>query len=150
MTETIYNGNTVRFYDDIEDMPIDKFMKYNFLLSVDAKLGSDMSGVNEKIDPLIIMNSKGDKEAVHNGLLNMKQNILMMHQNMHPKMMAFAALVHSVNGKECNDLSDSGLMKTVDLLSKTRITWGMIKFVIDEVKKKLKRRRRRISRTPKI
>lgn len=142
MITKIYNGNVIEYEDDIEHLTIDRFMKYNYLLSVHAKLGSDMEGVNDKIDPLIVMNSKGDKDSVHNALLSMKQNILIMHQNMHPKMMAFAALVHKVNGKEVNDISDNGLMSTVNLISKFRITWGMIKFIIDQVKKKSKRKLR--------
>lgn len=147
MIKKLFNGNVLEIYDDIEDLPIDRFMKYNYLLSVDAKLGSDMKGVSEKIDPLIVMADKKDFDNVRLGLINMKQNILMMHENMHPKMMSFAALVKSINGKEYNDVSDAGLMETVKAMSKTRVTWGTIRVLIEELKKKSKRRQEYIFQT---
>ena len=54
--------------------------------------------------------ANNNKKALQE-LQNMRQNMYMVNSEISPKYLAFAALIHSIDGKEVNDLSDDGLKK---------------------------------------
>ncbi len=140
MNEAIHNGHQIKYFDSMEDIPIDRFVVHNFMLSVDTGIGSDMEAVDRKIDPIFEMLGRGDVDKVREALINMKINLRNVVSKQHPKLMSFAALVHSVDGVEYNDLTESGLTKLVNKMGKIGISWGTVKFIIDQVKKKSRKK----------
>lgn len=140
MNQALHNGNTIEYYDSMADVPIDRFVMYNYMLSVDAGLGSDMDGVNAKIDPLFAMLDRKDYDSIRNQLINMKQNMAFVVAKQHPKMMSFAALVERINGQSWEDQTEEGLMRCVKKMGAIGISWGTVKFLIDQVKKKYKKK----------
>ena len=99
----------VQVYDSIDEMPIVNFQKYNKYLLIDSGIGSDADDIDAHITRIAkFIKANNNKKALQE-LQNMRQNMYMVNNEISPKYLAFAALIHSINGKETNDLSDDGL-----------------------------------------
>lgn len=109
MKSLLINKKIVRVYDSIDEMPIVNFQKYNKYLLIDSGIGSDADDIDAHIVKIAkYIKSNNNRKALQE-LQNMRQNIYMVNSEISPKYLAFAALIHSVDGKEVNDLSDDGL-----------------------------------------
>lgn len=109
MKSLLINKKIVRVYDSIDEMPIINFQKYNKYLLIDSGIGSDADDIDAHIVKIAkYIKSNNNRKALQE-LQNMQQNIYMVNSEISPKYLAFAALIHSVDGKEVNDLSDDGL-----------------------------------------
>lgn len=111
MKNLIVNKKVVRVYDSIDEMPIVNFQKYNKYLLIDSGIGSDADDIDAHIVKIAkYIKSNNNKKALQE-LQNMRQNMYMVNNEISPKYLAFAALIHSIDGKEVNDLSDDSLKK---------------------------------------
>lgn len=111
MKNLLVNKKIVQVYDSIDEMPIVNFQKYNKYLLIDSGIGSDADDVDAHIVKIAkYIKSNNSKKALQE-LQNMRQNIYMVNSEISPKYLAFAALIHSIDGKEVTDLSDDGLKK---------------------------------------
>lgn len=111
MKSLLINKKIVRVYDSIDEMPIVNFQKYNKYLLIDSGIGSDADDIDAHIVKIVkFIKANNNKKALLE-LQNMRQNMYMVNSEISPKYLAFAALIHSVDGKEVNDLSDDGLKK---------------------------------------
>lgn len=117
MKECIINKHNVVLYDSIDELPMLRFHKYNKMLLVDAGVGSDLSDFDRHIEKVIrYLNSPTPNMATVE-LENMRQNIYFIQSEISPRYLSFAVLVKSIDGNPCNDLSDDGLQKIVDLFA---------------------------------
>lgn len=113
MKNLIVNKKVVRVYDSIDEMPIINFQKYNKYLLIDSGIGSDADDIDAHITRIArFIKSNNAKKALQE-LQNMRQNMYMVNNEISPRYLAFAALIHSIDGKEINDLSDDGLKNTL-------------------------------------
>ena len=120
MKSLLINKKIVRVYDSIDEMPIVNFQKYNKYLLIDSGIGSDADDIDAHIVKIAkYIKSNNNKKALQE-LQNMRQNIYMVNNEISPKYLAFAALIHSVDGKEVNDLSDDGLKKLLQDLKEVK------------------------------
>lgn len=111
MKSLLINKKIVRVYDSIDEMPIINFQKYNKYLLLDSGIGSDADDIDAHIIKIAkFIKANNSKKALQE-LQNMRQNMYMVNSEISPKYLAFAALIHSIDGKEVNDLSDDGLKK---------------------------------------
>lgn len=111
MKSLLINRKIVRVYDSIDEMPIVNFQKYNKYLLIDSGIGSDADDIDAHIVKIAkFIKANNNKKALQE-LQNMRQNMYMVNNEISPKYLAFAALIHSIDGKEVNDLSDDGLKK---------------------------------------
>ena len=117
MKTVIIKNKEVKLYDSIDEMPIVNFQKYNKCILIDSGLGSDIDDVDNHISNIARYINSGDKKNAMQELQNMRQNMHMIVSNVSPKNLAFAALIHSIDGKEQKDLSDSHLNELIDELS---------------------------------
>lgn len=109
MKNLLINKKVVRVYDSIDEMPIVNFQKYNKYLLIDSGIGSDVDDIDAHITRVAkYIKSNNTKKALLE-LQNMRQNMYMVNNEISPKYLAFAALIHSVDNKEVTDLSDDGL-----------------------------------------
>ena len=106
---------TVEIYDAIDDLPMMRFHKYNKMLLVDAGIGSDLQDFDTHIEKAMRYARSKTPELAAIELDNMRQNVYFIQTGISPKHLAFAVLVKSINGNPCNDLSDDGLQKVVDM-----------------------------------
>lgn len=124
----------LEIYDSIDELPVLRFHKYNKMLLIDSGVGSDLNDVNNHVERAMIYLKTNPDLAVKE-LDNLRQSIFLVMSEVSPKHMAFCALVRSIDGEECNDISDEGLKTTLDRLkdvSHTEMTDQM-----ESVKKKI-------------
>ena len=120
MKNLTVNKKTVRVYDSIDEMPIINFQKYNKYLLIDSGIGSDVDDIDAHIARIAkFIKSNNAKKALQE-LQNMRQNMYMVNSEISPKYLAFAALIHSIDGKEVNDLSDDGLKNVLARLKEIK------------------------------
>lgn len=114
------NNNIVKVYDSIDEMPIINFQKYNKYLLIDAGIGSTVDDIDTHLVRIAkYIKASSPKNALIE-LQNMRQNIHMINSQISPKYLAFAALIHSVNGNELTDLSDDNLKSILNSLQKVK------------------------------
>lgn len=111
MKSLLINKKIVQVYDSIDEMPIVNFQKYNKYLLIDSGIGSDVDDIDTHIVKIARFIKANDSKKALQELQNMRQNMYMVNNEISPKYLAFAALIHSIDGKEVNDLSDDGLKK---------------------------------------
>lgn len=130
------NKHTVEIYDSIDELPIQRFQKFNKYMLIDSGVGSDMQDVLSHIDRARIY-IKSNPAMAATELENLRQSIYLMVDELSPKHMAFAALVRKIDGEEMNDISDAGLKRVLDILSEAKKGW--LDGVLNSVKKKIDR-----------
>lgn len=120
MKNLTVNKKTVRVYDSIDEMPIINFQKYNKYLLIDSGIGSDVDDIDAHITRIAkFIKSNNAKKALQE-LQNMRQSMYMVNSEISPKYLAFAALIHSIDGEEVNDLSDDGLKNVLARLKEIK------------------------------
>ena len=117
MKEVKIGRHRVEMYDAIDELPIVRFHKYNKMLLVDAGIGSDLADFDRHIEKAMrFAASKTPQDAVQE-LQNLRQCVYFIQTGLSPKHLAFAALVRSIDGMPCDDVSDDALRKVVEMLS---------------------------------
>lgn len=111
MKNILVNKKIVQVYDSIDEMPIVNFQRYNKYLLIDSGIGSDADDIDAHIAKVAKFIKANDTKKALQELQNMRQNIYMVNNEISPKYLAFAALIHSVDGKKVDDLSDDGLKR---------------------------------------
>lgn len=147
MRQYVINGKLVKLYDSIDELPVVNFQKYNKCVLIDAGLGSDIESVDAKIINVAKMISKGEKEKAMDELQNMRQAMHLIVSEVSPKYLAFAALVHSVDGVKNTDLSDDGLKELLGKINEAPASMieGFLNFVKKNFVPSWKRTTRRCS-----
>lgn len=137
MKQMLINKKTICVYDSIDEMPIANFQKYNKYLMIDSGIGSDVDDIDAHITKIAkYIKSKDEKKALLE-LQNMRQSMYMINSEISPKYLAFAALIHSIDGKEVTDLSDDGLKALLEEIKHIKHS-KVIEFLF-WLKKKLQR-----------
>ena len=113
MKSLLVNNKVIKVYDSIDEMPIINFQKYNKYLLIDSGIGSDSDDIDAHIVKIAKYIKANDNKKALQELQNMRQNIYMVNSEISPKYLAFAALIHSIDGKELIDLSDDSLKKVL-------------------------------------
>ena len=107
----------VEMYDSIDELPIERFHKYQKMLLIDSGIGADIKAFDERTEKArrFIMDGKADKAQQE--LDNLRQTVFFIQNGINPKHRAFAALVTKIDGKECADISDDALARVTQLLN---------------------------------
>lgn len=116
MRRTDIGGHKVEMYDSIDQLPILRFHAFNKMLLIDAGVGSDLADFDSHIERVTRFMQSGDTDNAAKELANMRLNVYMIQQGVSPEHLAFAALVKSVDGVACDDLTTDGLTKTLEML----------------------------------
>lgn len=128
-----FRGHTVKIYEDVDEMPIRRFQRFNKCLLYDMGIGSDFSDVDVHMARIASYIPKDPAKALQE-LENMRNNLYYIVQGVSPRHMAFAALVAEVDGWPRDDLSDEGLNETLALLDDVKHT--VISRLAEAIKKK--------------
>lgn len=104
------------------------------MLLVDAGIGSDIADFDKHISRIAAFLAKNDNKQAITELENIRQNVYFIQSGVSPRNLAFAVLVKSIDGKPCDDLSDEGLKKIVDMFAD--VPYKDLAASIEAVKKK--------------
>ena len=133
MRTLVINNKKLVMYDSIEELPIANFQKYNKFLLIDAGIGSDINDIDQHIAK-IAKYIKSNQSLAMQELQNMRQNMYMIASGISPKYLAFAALIHSIDDKKVEDLSDENLKLVLESLKTIKHSWLIN--ILTEIKKK--------------
>ena len=134
MRKITVKNRVIEFYDSIDEMPIVNFQKFNKYLLIDSGIGSDAEDIDRHISKIAKFIKTDSKKAMME-LQNMRQNIYMVVNEISPKHLAFAALIHSIDGKRVLDYSDENLKSILKDLQHVKRNW-LIDLIM-ELKKKV-------------
>lgn len=134
MKKVAINHKVLVLYDSIDELPIVNFQKYNKYLLIDAGIGSDIDAIDEHISRLAKY-IKTDISKAAQELQNYRQSLYMIASNISPKHLAFAALIHSIDGEKVEDLSDDNLRLILENLQTVRRSW-LVNLLV-KIKKKI-------------
>lgn len=135
MREEKINGLKVKMYDSIDELPIVRFHKYNKFMLIDSGIGSDLTDIDTHITKISSFIATDDKKNAIIEVENMRQLLYMITEGLSPKHLAFACLVHSINGNLITDISDDGLKKVNERLKSINRKW--FSKMIESLKKKI-------------
>lgn len=121
----------VLFYTDIDQLPAERFSKVNKYWMLHDELGSCFEDI-DRIHITRLALSLNDPMKAKKVLDNLRVLIYNIINETDPESLAFATLIHSIDGIELTDLSDENLKKTIKYLSDRGLN-------IDTLKKKAKR-----------
>lgn len=122
-------------YDAIEELPIVRFHKYQKMLLIDAGVGSDIAGFDQRIEKTRRYLMDGKLEKAQRELENLRQTVFLIQSGLSPKHRAFAVLVTKIDGRECTDISDDALTRLLSELNDA--PENELTAQLDAVKKKI-------------
>lgn len=137
MKELFINNKVVTVYDSIDELPIINFQKYNKYLLIDSGIGADIDAIDSHIAKLAKYIKINETDKAISELQNLRQNLFMINCEISPKYLAFAALIHSIDGKKSEDLSDEGFKKV--LASLKEVPHSVIFNFLLSIKKKFRK-----------
>lgn len=135
MITKLINKKKVVLYEDVEELPILNFQKFNKYLLLDAGIGSDIDDVDGHIFKIAKFLNANNIEKAYTELQNLRQNIAFISSEISPKFLAFATLIHSINGKRLMDLSDTNLKAIIAELNAEKAS--KVLSILEKIKKNL-------------
>ena len=116
----------VMMYDDIEELPVERFNKVNKYWMLSDHLGNSFEDIDKvHITKLYYVADNRDKVIKEIG--NLRALIHNIIREVHPAQLAFAALVYSIDGKVQSDMTEEGLKRLVQELSDKGLSAGEVK-----------------------
>lgn len=134
----------LELYSSVDELPIERFGKFNIYCLLAAGIGNDVESVNKHLEELYKSAYAKDFEKLKTQLYNYHHSLNAILNGERLETSAFACLVHSINGKEVNDLSEEGIKWiTTRILraEKTQMAFNLFA----ELKKKLRTNLKRTS-----
>ncbi len=115
MIETRLGGHSVEFCDHIEDLPIVQFHKYGRYLLVEGGIGDTIQDIDRHITR--VANFLGDRKKATQELMNLRHCIYVVATEQDIRTKTTLCLIKSVDGKDWEDFSESGLDRLYQMLN---------------------------------
>jgi len=116
----------VKLFDNIEQLPIERFNKVNKFWMLHDNIGSSI-GDFDAVHYSKLALLAGDKEKCLAELANFRIMVFNIMNEINVEHLSFASLVHSINGEEQNDLSNEALTALLKRLSDFGLTQEALK-----------------------
>lgn len=127
--------HVVQIYEDLDEMPMANYHKFNKFLLFETGLAPDTDGLLSHITKLSQLISADNKDKAIEELSNMQQSIYYIMEGVSPISLAFASLIYSIDNKVITDYSDNALKQISNKLNAEN--FGRLKSIVKELKKKL-------------
>lgn len=116
----------LKMYDDIDQLPIERFNKANKYWMLHDSIGSSIQDFDlNHFNKLILL--AGDKEKCKAELQNFRILVYNIQNEVSVEHLSFACLVHSINGVENDDTSEDALNRMLKELSDRGLTQDILK-----------------------
>ena len=137
-----HNGHTIEMYDTIGELSVTRWHLFNKYIMMQAGIGGDIETIDQHITSILKMIRNEDLDDASNEVMNMRQNMAYVIQRLSPEMLAFAAMVKSIDGKMVSEETDSGFEHVCKVLARKRMRWGFMSQIVNELKKNSTRKLR--------
>jgi len=131
-----FGQHEVVLYDDIEEMPIRVFQKFNEYLLQDAEIGNKMSDVDRHFRRLDKYLMEKDFEKALQERKNLHQAVWNSIMMLDHSSLAFAAIIKTVDGVEVQERDIDSSQALLDKLSDWGLTYHAVSEVAEAIKKK--------------
>ncbi len=116
----------VKLYDNIDQLPIERFNKANKYWMLHDNIGSSIADFDANhFNKLVLL--AGDKDKTIAELHNLRILVYNIQNEINVEHLSFACLVSEVDGKPQNDLSENALNNLLKRLSDAGLTQEMLK-----------------------
>ena len=132
MRELKIGKHRLKMYDSIEELPIVRHHKFSKLMLIDANVGSDISDFDAHLERVFRYIRANKPDMAEKELMVLRQNVFFIQTEVSPKHLAFAALIHTLDGQQNEDLTDEAFVAKL-----SDVTVGEMNSAIEESKKKL-------------
>ena len=127
----------VELYSNINELPSERYHKFNLYCLMSAGIGNDAESVVEHIQNIYQALSKNDTDRLLIQLQNYHHSLHLILEHQDTQCLAFACLVASIDGKPTKDISDDGLQYTQYLIMREENRLKVLT-ILYQLKKKLK------------
>ena len=103
-----------------------------------SEVGETIADYDKRMGRAIVYLKNNDTANAAKELQNCRQGVFNALEEYTPTGLALACMVKSINGKQCDDLTNEGLNSVIDALSKQGYTRAHLVANIERLKKKLK------------
>lgn len=129
--------HTVTLHNSAKELPANRYSQHQKYCLLDIGVGSDSGSIErhfERLDKFIAsaMVAEAAEERT-----NLHFNLFYQLQEVNFKGLAFACLVHEIDGVPLTDFSEENLQKVIDTLSEFGLSQTILENELDQVKKKL-------------
>jgi hypothetical protein len=135
MRKMTLGQHKVTMYESIEELPIERFQKYNKMLMIDAGLGSDLTALDAHLAKVSEYIKAGELTNAATEIDNLRTTLYNVQNGLTPHFLSLIPLMAEVDGEPVSDLSDEALKATYERLKD--VTFGQHEQVAAEVKKKI-------------
>lgn len=125
--------HTVTLYETIDELDIDRFTAWNKYMMIDGALGSTFDDI-DRLHLSQLMSVLDDKTKAVQQVANLRELVFSIINGINHQHHAYCCLVHSIDGIERSDYSDSGIKETLAVLAKIGVSNGMVKKKIQKAK----------------
>lgn len=116
----------VKLYDNIDQLPIERFNKANKYWMLHDNIGSSIGDFDEKHYSKLVLLA-GEKVKCLAELSNLRIMVYNIMNEINVEHLSFACLVHSINGQEQTDLSEEALNVVLKRMSDLGLTQDGLK-----------------------
>ena len=106
----------VTMYESIEELPIERFQKYNKMLMLDAGLGSDLTALDAHLAKVSEFIKAGELNNAATEMDNLRQTLFNVQNGLTPHFISLIPLMAEVDGEPLTDLSDENIQAVYDRL----------------------------------
>lgn len=130
------SGGTIKIYEDIKEMPIQRYKDFQKYLLQDSGIGSTMADVDRHFRMLDRFLSAGKLNEAKQERDNLHMNFFMVLEKINILDISFVCLIHSINNEILYDTTEENLRRISERLGKMGMTKGQLEDITNEVKKK--------------
>ena len=126
---------TLKMYDDIDQLPVERFNKANKYWMLHDNIGSSIADFDANhFNKLALL--AGDKAKCIAEMNNFRILVFNIMNEINVEHLSFACLVYSINDKEQTDLSENALRNILTELSERGLTQELLKKKLTKSEKK--------------
>lgn len=135
MNTCVVGGHKVELYSSIDEMPMANYHKFNKYLMFESGLAPNANGVIGHLSRMSELLSAEEYDKLRLEIQNTYQAVSFIMEEMSPISMAFACMVHKIDGELVTDLSDEAMKLLSYRLNRERAK--VLRSKVEELKKKL-------------
>jgi len=118
--------SAVKLYDNIDQLPIERFNKANKYWMLHGNIGSSIADFDQNHYSKLVLLAD-DKEKCIKALENFRIMVYNIMNEINVEHLSFACLIHSIDDKERSDLSVDALRDVLKQLSDAGLTQEVLK-----------------------
>lgn len=129
-------GNKITIYSSAKELPITRYNELQKQLLLISGIGSSVEDANARYVKMLAYLAENKIEDAKLEIVNSRATFLSIMGGVNYNTKAFACFVKSIDGVECEDITEDGLYQTMLLIEKTGLTQEQSQETVEALKKK--------------